>query len=479
MSRFVEGDDRDQSWLLPSALDDYVTEDNPVRLVDAFIDELDLRTLGFARFEPAATGRPAYHPATLLKLYLYGYLNRVPSSRRLEREAQRNVEVMWLIGRLVPDHKTIANFRRDNGAAIQGACRQFVELCRDLRLFAGATVAVDGSKFKAVNNRDRNYTVAKVAKRLEQVDASIARYLATLDRADREGSDVSEARTQRIGEKITALRRQMTFLRQMQERVEVSDEGQVSLTDPDARSMATSGRGTGIVGYNVQIAVDPEHHLVVAHDVVNQGHDRTQLVSMGGKARAAIGEEAVTVLADRGYYNGDEVLACEGTGILPAMPRIDTSGKAKKGLFVRADFVYAAAADHYVCPAGALLTKADARSDRHGDMDQYRNLDACPACELRALCTPEKVKRMRRWKHEGVLEAMQTRLDAMPDAMAVRRATVEHVFGTLKAWMGSTPFLTKGLRGVRTEMSLAVLAYNMKRMIRLFGVGPLLQALRA
>ena len=479
MGRFVEGQDRRQSWLLPSSLDDYVTADNPVRVVEVFIDELDLGALGFTRFEPAATGRPAYDPATLLKLYLYGYLNRVPSSRRLEREAQRNIEVMWLTGRLAPDHKTIANFRRDNGPAIQAACRQFVVLCRDLQLFAGATVALDGSKFKAVNNRDRNYTVAKVAKRLEQVDASIARYLAALDRADREGNDVPEARTQRIGEKIAALRRQMAFLREMQEQVEAADDGQVSLTDPDARSMATSGRGTGIVGYNVQIAVDPEHHLVVAHEVVNEGHDRTQLVPMGGRAKQAIGAQAVTVLADRGYYSGDEVLACEGTGILPAMPRADTSGRAKKGLFVRADFVYDAPADHYVCPAGAVLTKSNARSDRHGDIDHYRNLDACHACATRARCTPEKFKRFKRWKHEAVLEAMQRQLDAMPDAMAVRRATVEHVFGTLKAWMGSTPFLTKGLKGVRTEMSLAILAYNMKRMIRLFGATWLIQAIRA
>ena len=307
----------------------------------------------------------------------------------------------------------------------------------------------------------------------------IARYLAALDRADREGNDVPEARTQRIGEKIAALRRQMAFLREMQGQVEAADDGQVSLTDPDARSMATSGRGTGIVGYNVQIAVDPEHHLVVAHEVVNEGHDRTQLVPMGGRAKQAIGAEEVTVLADRGYYSGDEVLACEGTGVLPAMPRADTSGRAKKGLFVRADFVYDAAADHYVCPAGAVLTKSNARSDRHGDIDHYRNLDACHACAMRVRCTTEKFKRFKRWKHEAVLEAMQRRLDAMPDAMAIRRATVEHVFGTLKAWMGSTPFLTKGLKGVRTEMSLAILAYNMKRMIRLFGATWLMQAIRA
>ncbi len=233
---------------------------------------------------------------------------------------------MWLVGRLAPDHKTIALFRRDNGLAIQAACRQFVVLCRQLGLLAGAVAAIDGSKFKAVNNRDRNFTVVKVGKRIEQVDASIARYLAALDRADKEPNDVPEARVQRIGEKIAGLRRQMAFLRQMQSVVEASDGGQVSLTDPDARSMATSGRGTGIVGYNVQIAVDPEHHLVVAHDVVNEGHDRTQLVSMGAKAKEAIGAAEVTIVADRGYYNGEEVLACEGTGILPVMPRADTSG---------------------------------------------------------------------------------------------------------------------------------------------------------
>jgi transposase len=270
MKRFVEGEDRRQSLLLPDSLDDYVTEDNPVRVVEVFIDELDLGALGFAGVAPASTGRPAYHPATMLKLYLYGYLNRVQSSRRLEREAGRNIELMWLTGRLAPDFKTIANFRRDNGPAIRAACAQFVVLCRQLGLFIRAVVAIDGSKFKAVNNRDRNFTVAKVAKRLEQVDASIVRYLAALDRADREEGDVAEAKTTRIKDKIAGLRRQMQALREMQRKVQEAPDQQVSLTDPDARSMATSGRGTGVVGYNVQTAVDAEHHLIVAHEVINQ-----------------------------------------------------------------------------------------------------------------------------------------------------------------------------------------------------------------
>jgi transposase len=281
MKRFVEGQDRRQSTLLPECLDDFITDDNPVRAVEVFIDELDLGALGFEGVVPETTGRPAYHPAVLLKIYVYGYLNRVQSSRRLEREAGRNIELMWLTGRLAPDFKTIADFRRDNGPAIRAVCTQFVALCRRLNMSTNAVVAIDGSKFKAVNNRDKNYTVAKVARRMEQVDASIARYLAALDRADREDSDLPEARVSRIRDKIAGLQRQMSSLKDMERQVALAPDQQVSLTDPDARSMATSGKGTGIVGYNVQTAVDAEHHLIVAHEVTNVGHDRTQLVPMG------------------------------------------------------------------------------------------------------------------------------------------------------------------------------------------------------
>ena len=476
MGRFVEGEDRRQSFLLPESLDDYVSEDNPVGVVEVFIDELDLGALGFAGVQPAATGRPAYHPATLLKIYLYGYLNRVQSSRRLEREAQRNIELMWLTGRLAPDFKTIANFRRDNGPAIRAVCSQFIELCRRLSLFTKAIVAIDGSKFKAVNNRDKNYTVAKVGKRMEQVDASINRYLAHLDRADRQESDVTEARTSRIKDKIAGLRRQMQFLKEMEQQVQAAPDKQVSLTDPDARSMATSGRGTGMVGYNVQTAVDAEHHLIVAHEVTNLGHDRTQLEPMALKAKEAIGCEEITALADRGYFNGEQVLACEGTGVLPCVPK--TVWPSERGLFTRQDFVFDAQNDCYICPVGEKLTKGAARSDRKDDIDIYRHLTACFTCPLKPKCTPDKLKRIKRWKHEGVLDKMQARLDHMPHAMGIRRQTVEHPFGTLKAWMGSTHFLTKTLEKVRTEMSLHVLAYNIKRLIQMFGVGPLIHAIQ-
>src|SRR5438132_2218635 len=425
MHRFIDGEDRMQQALLPHSLEDYVGEENPVRVIEVFIDELDLASLGFDGMLPSTMGRPAYHPATLLKIYLYGYLNRVQSSRRLEREAQRNIELMWLTGRLAPDFKTIAGFRKDSGAAIRAVCRQFVGFCRQLGLFTRAVVAIDGSKFKAVNNRDKNYTVAKVTGRMEQVAASIARYLRALDRADREESDVAEAKSGRLKEKIAGLRQQMQALKVMQQTVQDAPDQQVSLTDPDARSMATSGKGTATVGYNVQIAVDAEHHLIVAHEVTNQGHDRHQLAPMAFKAQQATGCQQITTLADRGYFNGDQILSCEGTGVAPVVPKTLTSSGAKRGLFTRQDFIYDAEHDHYACPAGAKLTKIHRRVEHTEDFDRYRHLSACSTCPLRPRCTPTQRRIIKRWEHEAVIEAMQQRLDEMPDAMRARRSIVE------------------------------------------------------
>src|ERR1700687_566785 len=478
MHRFIDGEDRMQQTLLPHCLEDYVGEENPVRVIEVFIEELDLAALGFSGMTPAATGRPAYHPSTLLKIYLYGYLNRLQSSRRLEREAQRNMELMWLVGRLAPDFKTIADFRKDNGAAIRAVCSQFVVLCRQLGLFTRAVVAIDGSKFKAVNNRDKNYTVAKVTGRMEQVGASIARYLRALDRADREEGDIAEDKSARLKEKIAGLRRQMQALKEMEQTVQDAPDRQVSLTDPDARSMATSGKGTATVGYNVQIAVDAEHHLIVTHEVINQGYDRHQLAPMALKAQQATGCEQVTALADRGYFSGDQVLSCEGTGVAPIVPKVLTSSGTKRGFFTRQDFIYDAEHDHYTCPAGAKLTKANRRADHTEDFDRYRHLSACFTCPLKSRRTPAKLRRIKRWVNEDLLDRMQDRRDRMPEAMGVRRQTVEHPFGTLKAWMGATHFLTRTLDKVRTEMSLHVLAYNIKRVIAIIGVAPLMAAIR-
>jgi transposase len=481
MKRFVEGVARDQGGLFPAHLEDFIDEDNPVRAVDAFVDKLDLRALGFEAVDPSATGRPGYHPAVLLKLYIYGYLNAVPSSRRLEREAGRNVELMWLTERLAPDHKTIADFRKDHGAAIQRACAQFVMLCRELGLFSKAIVAVDGSKFKAVNSRDNNFTANKVEKRIEQTEVHIARYLTALERADRQGGEIAEEKTPRLKEKIERLRQRVEDLRAMGEALKAAPGGQVSLTDPDARAMSSRGKGTDIVGYNVQIAVDAEHHLILAHEVTNIGNDRAQLVSMGEKAREASGHASITVLADRGYYSGDQIVACDGTGVEPIVPKTETSGGAFRGRFTIQDFIYDREHDRYTCPAGQVLTQAKKRSTRGPDPDfvRYRNLEACGACPLKPRCTAERFQQIRRWKHEDVLDAMQQRLERMPKAMTIRRRTVEHPFGTIKAWMGATHFLTRTLPRVKTEMSLQVLAYNLKRMMALFGVGPLIEAIAA
>ena len=477
MSRFVEGCDRRQPTLLPECLDDYVAEENPVRVVDVFVDELDLRGLGF-EVTAAATGRPAYHPATLLKLYVYGYLNKVQSSRRLEREARRNVEPMWLTGRLAPDHKTIADFRKDNGPAIQAACAQFVVLCRQIGLFGAALVAIDGSKFKAVNTRDKNFTPYKLKKRLEQVAEHIAGYLSDLDTADRQEGETIEARSNRLKEKVERLRQQMQMLQAMEAQVAASGDDQVSLTDPDARSMATSGRGSGIVGYNVQSAVEAEHHLIVAHDVVMTGSDRQQLSSMAGKAKAAMGFDELEVLADRSYFSGEEIRSCQAMGVTPYVPRPLTSGAKSDGRFGKQDFVYLPEQDVYRCPAGALLLRHMTSVEKGLTLHRYWDLASCQSCALKPQCTPSKERRVTRWEHEAVVDALQIRMDRRPGAMRQRRRTVEHPFGTIKAWMGSTHFLMRRLPNVKTEIGLHILAYNLKRVIAILGVGPLMQAIQ-
>ena len=477
MGRFVEGEDRSQSTLLPERLDDYVTEDSPVRVVDVFVDNLDLTALGFERAIAQATGRPGYHPATLLKIYIYGYLNRVQSSRRLEREAQRNIELMWLTGRLSPDFKTIADFRRDNGSAIRRVCREFVVLCRRLDLFSQALVAIDGSKFKAVNNRDRNYTRAKVQRRIEQIEESVARYLSELDSADRQGAaPVAEARTTQLHEKVEKLQSEMQRMQALAKEVEAAPDQQISLTDPDARSMATSGKGTGTVGYNVQTAVDAQHHLIVDHQVTNIGNDRSQLATMAKRARTAMQAEHIEVVADRGYFSGEEIVACEEVGITAYVPRPQTSNNQAKGLFGKRDFVYLSETDSYRCPAGQSLIWRFTTVEKGLTLHCYWS-SACKACPLKTQCTSSPQRRVKRWEHEAVIDAMQQRLDQDPDKMRIRRQTVEHPFGTLKAWMGSTHFLMRTLNHVSTEMSLHVLAYNLKRVMKILGVAPLIQTM--
>ena len=479
MKRFIEGASRSQSTLFPEYLEDWVDDDNPVRVIDVFVEELDLGDLGFERVDPKETGRPGYHPSVLLKLYIYGYLNRVQSSRRLEREAGRNVEVMWLTGRLAPDHKTIADFRKDNGVAIRQVCAQFVCLCRQLNLFAEASVAIDGSKFKAVNNRDRNFTRAKMRRRMAQIEESVERYLQQLDSADRqEPSQALASKTERLTEKIAKLKQEMQRLKALEVQMLATPDQQISLTDPDARSMATSGRGSGVVGYNAQASVEATHHLIVTHEVTNDGNDRAQLSPMSKKTKTTLKTETLDVVADRGYFDSKEILACDEAGITVTLPKPLTSGNKAKGRFVKQDFRYVADEDVYICPAGERLTFHYTNIENGLTLRRYWT-NVCKACAIRDKCTTGKERRITRWEHEHVLEEVQRRLDENPDKMRQRRETVEHPFGTIKARMGATHFLMKGLKNVRTEMALNVLAYNLTRVMNILGIGPLMAAMRA
>jgi len=472
MSGFIEGEDRSQGTLFPERLDDYVEEENPVRVVDVFIDDLDISGLGF-KSEPATTGRPGYHPKMMLKLYVYGYLNRVQSSRRLEVEAQRNIELMWLTGRLTPDFKTIADFRKDNPEAIRLVCREFVMLCKKLKLLSEKLVAIDGSKFKAVNSRDKNFTRAKMKRRLRDVESAIERYLARLDETDQTEPPPDDAKT--LQDKVAKLREEMARLKKLEVRMLEAPDKQLSLTDPDARSM--NSRGTGVVGYNVQSAVDSKHHLIVAHDVSKVGSDRRQLSKMAKQAKQVLGTKKLTVVADKGYYNGNELRECELADIAAYVPKPDTSPNKAKGYFNRSRFNYIKDNDEYECPAGERLTFRTEGEESGKQIRRYWS-SACGSCAIKSQCTTGKERRVRRWVHEDVLERTEKRLRRRPAVMLARRSLVEHPFGTLKSWTSSNHFLTKRLSGVSTETSLQILAYNMKRAINLVGTQKIMAMIR-
>ena len=472
MTKFIEGENRFQSTLFPESLDDYVGDESMVRVLDYFIDDLNISGLGF-RTEPSDTGRPPYHPRTMLKIYVYGYLNRVQSGRRLELEAQRNVELMWLTKRLAPDFKTILDFRKDNGEAIRLVCREFVMVCKKAGLLADALVAIDGSKFKAVNNRDKNFTRAKMKRRLQEVEESIDRYLAELAVVDEQEPDADK---RPFEDKIAALQKELDRLKKYEVRLHEAPDKQLSVTDPDARSMKS--RGSGIVGYNVQTAVDPKHHLIINHKVTNAGSDRSQLSAIAKQAKEVLGVEKLEVVADRGYYKGEELLACEEADITPYVPKPLTSGNKAKGLFDRSKFIYKPDDNEYECPAGERLSYRNTWSDKGKIMHRYYS-SACHQCPIKSKCTTGTYRNFNRWEREDVMERAEARLEDNADMMAIRRATVEHPFGTLKVWMGWTHFQTKTLDRVSTEMSLQVLAYNMKRVMNIIGGKALLEVMQA
>ena len=474
MSGFIEGTCRTQATLFPDRLDDYITEENPIRVIDVFVDSIDLFKLGFKTI-PADTGRPGYHPSSLLKLFVYGYLNRIQSSRRLEREAGRNVELMWLLERLVPDFKTIADFRKDNGKGIKNTCREFIGLCRQLNMFADAVVAIDGSKFKAVNSKENNYTPKKLQFHIDRVERHIDDYLKQLDDADKETEKHVDDTP--IKEKIAWLKKRLSELKTLEVEVNNHPDKQLSTTDPDSRLLKTQGM-TRAVCYNVQSAVDTKHHLIVAHEVTNK-QDRGQLCSMGKQAQTALGQEAITVLADKGYYSGPDIKDTQDAGMTALIPKSDTSGSEKKGIFNRAMFKYDAEKDVYICPANQALKHRLTGVENGMTIRRYfLDVPTCRACELKSQCSNSKEsRRIARWEHQDQIDHLGDLMASMPESMLIRKQTVEHPFGTIKCWMGSTHFLTKRLQNVSTEMSLHVLAYNLRRMMSILGPDKLIAAM--
>jgi transposase len=472
---YIGGESRNQRYLFPETIDDYIGEDNPVRFVDAFVEKLDLEELGFERAVAAETGRPGYDPGDLLRLYLYGYLNRIRSSRRLEREAGRNLELMWLLRRLRPDFKTIADFRRDNGRAIQQVCREFTLVCKDLDLFGRELVAIDGSQFGAVNSPSRNFSPKRLEQRIADIDTQIAAYLKQLDRQDREEARIETGQPEEFPEKLRRWQERKQRYQGYQQQLAESGEKQISLTDPDSRRMS---RGHGSqVGYNVQLAVDEKHKLIVEHEVTNAVTDQDQLTPMAERAKAALGVEKLEVVADMGYYDGAEVKKCEAQGITAYIPKPYTSANTKLGLFGKERFHYDSDKDVYRCPAGQALTYRFGTVEK-GRAIRYYSTAACGTCALKPQCTRNQDnRRITRWEYEDVLERMQRRVNEQPEKMRKRKQLVEHPFGTMKRWMEQGYFLMRRKEKVATEMSLTVLAYNVKRVLNLVGTQKLIAAL--
>lgn len=471
---YIEGTSRHQSVLFPELLDEYIAQDNPVRFLDAFVDGLRVEELGFRHSVPEGMGRPPYDPRDLLKLYVYGYLNGVRSSRKLERECGRNVEVMWLVRKLQPDFKTIADFRRENRQAFKRVFRQFTVLCKDMELFGGELVAIDGSKFKAVNSTERNFSRAKLEEKLHEIDRKIEGYLEELDRGDEADGEGQPRSAVTLQEKLDKLRARKGRYAEWVNELERSGESQLSVTDPDSRAMPKTPRGD--VSYNVQIAVDSQHHLIVAEDVTNAVLDKDQLAGMALEAKTALGVETLNVVADMGYYHGDEIKACEAAGVTAYIQKPNTSANTKLGLFGKEQFVYDADQDCYRCPAGEQL-RYHFETEELGRRIRYYWTTACRRCALKPRCTRnQEYRRITRWVHEAILERMEQRVQAHWEVMNQRKQMVEHPFGTIKFWNNQRHFLMRGLENVRAEFNLAALAYNIKRAITLVGVSGLVAA---
>jgi transposase len=468
------GLDRSQTLLFPESLEEYVAAENPVRFLDAFVGWLDLHGLGFAKAQCADTGRPPYDPAVLLKLYLYGYLHRIRSSRLLEAECHRNVELIWLLGKLAPDFKTIADFRKDNLKPLKAVSRQFTVLCRKLGLFGGELLAIDGSKFKAVNARDKNFNAGKLQELIAAADARLAQYLQELDAADAQEPEAGALSQAELAQKIAALREKKEWHEELLAQLQDEDDKQISVTDPDTRRMPTAQGNQ--VGYNAQMAVDAQHKLIAAHDVTNDVTDYNQLANVALQAKANLELKQTEVVADKGYYNAGEVSRCVEQNIQPLIPKADTSANTARGLYGKSRFEYDARKDVYVCPAGGELSYRFSTYELGRELRYYR-ARGCRGCALRGQCTRNKANRtITREANEHLMEAMAQRMKREPGKFRLRKTLAEHPFGTIKRSLGYTHFLLKGLEKVRTEWSLITLVYNLKRVLKIVSFEKLMQA---
>jgi transposase len=462
---FLRGPDRSETQMFPPCVEDYVAANASVRFIDAFVENLDLVELKFKRTQAAATGRPGYHPADLLKLYIYGYLYRIRSSRRLEAEAGRNLELIWLLRGIRPDFKTIADFRKENGTTFKGVFKQFNLLCRKMDLFGAELVAIDGSKFKASNNPSRHFTQDLLKELLTKVEQRIENYLQELDQQDKEAEGASGApRRESLQEKIAKLKERKGRYNELLEDMKEAGQKEVSLVDADSRGMQKVG-----VGYNVQVAVDAKHHLIVEPEVVQSANDRGQLSHMSISAKEALQVEKLQVVADAGYHEADQLEACEKQNITTYVP--DTgkcSGKSRNGktVFPKEKFVYDPTTDTYRCPAEQTLSPGAVSNNKGKDRIIYRNYKACRHCALKSQCTISRHRTIFRRTNEAVIDRQAARLGANPGMMLLRKSVVEHVFGTLRNW-NHDHFLTRGLAKVRAEFSLSSLAYNLRRVLNL------------
>lgn len=471
----ISGLDRSQLLLLPEAIDDYVAADNPVRFIDAFVEELDLKAAGFARVEAKATGRPGYAPSDLLKLYIYGYLNRVRSSRRLEAECHRNIEVIWLLRTLKPDFKTIADFRADNRAAFKAVFRAFTVLCKRLDLFGRELLAVDGTRIKAVNNKDRNFTRNSLEKFIKAADERLEEYLQRLDEGDAAESGTGGARTKNLAEKIEALRNKRSCYAALLAEMQRTGEAQVSLTDPDSRAMAAHTK-VG-VGYNIQVAVDAKNKMIVEQAVTNQVVDMGLLTQTAEPARTILDVATIDVVADRGYFKIEDIEACENAGCVPFVPKPQRGSSVREGFFRKDEFRYDPERDAFICPAGQILASRYESKLRELKKIDYANRAACLVCPIRSRCT-NGYRKVSRLENEAALDRMAARLKARPEVLDRRRETVEHPFGSIKQWMNQGAFLMKGLDKVRAEFSLTALVYNLRRALNILGVEAMMEAVR-